>query len=75
NFIVDTLRNIIGKYDKPVLVNATGHIDLEKQIHSLEKEGLPVYETPERAAKAMATMYKYYKINRNKKRAYNPLFT
>ncbi|MEX2724197.1 MAG: acetate--CoA ligase family protein [Candidatus Freyarchaeota archaeon] len=75
NFIVDTLRNIIGKYDKPVLVNATGHIDLEKQIHSLEKEGLPVYETPERAAKAMATMYKYYKINRNKSRAYNPLFT
>lgn len=60
NFIVDVLRQIIGKYDKPVLVTATGHMDLENQIHNLEKEELPVYDTPERAAKAMAAMYKYY---------------
>lgn len=66
NFIVDVLRKIIGKYGKPILVNATGHIDLENQVRNLEKEGLPIYETPERAAKAMATMYKYYTRSRGK---------
>jgi acyl-CoA synthetase (NDP forming) len=65
-FIVEVLRKIIGKYDKPVLVNATGHIDLENQIRNLEKEGLPFYETPGRAAKAMATMYNYYTRSRSK---------
>ncbi|MHA1579473.1 MAG: hypothetical protein ACTSUQ_07590, partial [Candidatus Freyarchaeota archaeon] len=60
--ITDVLRKIIGKYEKPVLVNATGHIGLEGEVKSLEREGLPVYETPERAAKAMATMCRYLKI-------------
>jgi len=60
--ITDVLRKIIGKYEKPILVNATGHIGLEGEVKSLEREGLPVYETPERAAKAMATMYRYRKI-------------
>jgi acyl-CoA synthetase (NDP forming) len=60
NFIVDVLRKTIGRYDKPILIAATGHLDLERQVQSLEKEGLPIYETPERAAKAMAAMYKYH---------------
>ncbi|MGQ9720429.1 MAG: acetate--CoA ligase family protein [Candidatus Jordarchaeum sp.] len=66
DFIVDVLRRTIGKYNKPVLVAATGHLELEKQIHELEKEGLPVYDTPERAAKAIAAMYKYYTRIENK---------
>lgn len=66
DFIVDVLRRTIGKYNKPVLVAATGHLELEKQVHELEKEGLPVYDTPERAAKAIAAMYKYYTRIENK---------
>ncbi|RLJ02601.1 MAG: CoA-binding protein [Candidatus Aenigmatarchaeota archaeon] len=56
--IVPILVKISRKYRKPMTFCATGGKYTLEKTRELEKEGLPVYPTPERAVKAMSALVK-----------------
>ena len=50
------------KYGKPVLCCSAGGDFTLKLSKILEKEGVPVYQTPRRVVSSMAALVKYWKI-------------
>jgi acetate---CoA ligase (ADP-forming) len=62
--IVDVIRDC-KMYGKPItVVSAGSHYVLERN-RKLESVGIPVYPTPERAAKAMRALYEYGLIQKS----------
>jgi acetyl coenzyme A synthetase (ADP forming)-like protein len=55
---------IVGlkKYGKPILCCSAGGAFTIKLSRNFEKEGIPVYPTPERAVRAFAALYRYRKF-------------
>ena len=51
------------KFGKPIICCTIGGVYTLNIIRILEAEGIPVYPTPERAAKAMAALVQYHDIN------------
>ena len=50
------------KYGKPIIAISIGSKEAEKFKGLLEDKGIPVFESPERAAKALRALYLYSKI-------------
>ena len=63
--IVEAIENMKA-YGKPIICCSTGSEFSTKLIRSLESRGMPVYETPERAAKAMKALVAYGRISQKK---------
>ncbi len=57
--IVDVMTEM-KKYNKPILCCAVGSGFTKKFSEILEGKNIPVYETPERAVKSFAQMWKYF---------------
>jgi acetyl coenzyme A synthetase (ADP forming)-like protein len=66
---VELLREVVEKAKKkgvPVAVNYMGGAEMQKdEIDSLQRNGIPVYPTPERAITALGYLNRY-RLNRNK---------
>ncbi|MAF89357.1 MAG: CoA-binding protein [Euryarchaeota archaeon] len=60
--VIETLIEINSQHRKPMLVCSAGGRYTKTHTDILEDSGIPVFPTPDRAAKAMATLYKYSKI-------------
>lgn len=62
---VDPLIAMPKKYDKPVVCSTfMGPADHARQ--EMQKGGIPVFDSPERAAKAMGYLYKHYLVRTRK---------
>lgn len=57
--LFDYLIEAKEKYSKPVLVILIGSEEAEKFKAYLEDKGIPVFESPERAARALKALYAY----------------
>ncbi len=51
--------NVAKKFNKPLLANFMGIIDVSKGVEILETNQIPTYIFPESAVKALASMYEY----------------
>ncbi len=56
--LVDVLRDC-KIYGKPLIVCTAGGEHTQKLVRKLEAVGVPVYQTPERAAKAMSILFQH----------------
>ncbi len=57
--VVDTIINFREAYDKPVMTCMTGSQFTELHMKNLERNNVPAYAAPERAADAMKALYQY----------------
>ena len=57
--IAHTVGEVRLQHRKPVLGSFLGHVDISTGVQILERNGIPNYEFPENAARALAAMYKY----------------
>ncbi len=57
------------KYNKPILVIMIGSEEAEKFKEYLEDNGIPVFESPERAAVALRALYEYSMFKEKEKRS------
>jgi len=57
--LYDYLIEARRRYEKPIVVIMIGGMIAEKFKNLLENSGIPVFESPERAARALAALYKY----------------
>ncbi|MEM1825567.1 MAG: CoA-binding protein, partial [Desulfurococcaceae archaeon] len=55
NYIIEAKR----KYDKPLVTVIIGGPEAEKFKNMLEHNEIPVFESPERAARALGALFKY----------------
>jgi len=60
--LFDYLIEAKEKYSKPLLVVIIGGPEAVKFKNKIEDKGLPVFESPERAAKALKSLYLYSKV-------------
>ena len=63
--IIEVLRES-KIHGKPITVCATGGQWTMERVRNLEKFGIPVYQTPERAVRAMAVLHEYNQILKRK---------
>jgi acetyltransferase len=65
---VDLLKEVVEKARKkgvPVAVNYMGGAEMQKgEIDALQRNGIPVYQTPERAITSLGYLNRY-RLNRN----------
>ena len=61
--VIDILRDA-KMHGKPLIVCAPGGSYTQERAKKLEKTGIPVYATPERAVRAMKALYDYGKISK-----------
>lgn len=67
--LTEEIVTVLGEckiHGKPITVCAAGGNYVMDRIRKLEKLGIPVYPTPERAVKAMSVLYEYGKIIKKK---------
>jgi acyl-CoA synthetase (NDP forming) len=58
--VVDKIAKIVPRYGKPVVVCDMGATEMAQTLRmSFEKHGLPAYEIPERAARALWALSYY----------------
>jgi acetyl coenzyme A synthetase (ADP forming)-like protein len=57
--IAQTVGELAPRYGKPVLASFLGHVDVSAGVQILARHGVPNYEFPENAARALAAMYRY----------------
>lgn len=57
--VVSVHMGIAEKYNKPLLLSWTVDKSAEDLVMKLEENGIPVYETPERAVKCMGALRRY----------------
>ncbi|MBI5347250.1 MAG: CoA-binding protein [Candidatus Aenigmarchaeota archaeon] len=62
--VVNILVSLKKKYDKPLLVCTTGGEFTNMHARMLEKEGIPTYSSPKRAASAMKALVDYSKTKK-----------
>jgi acyl-CoA synthetase (NDP forming) len=63
----DDIIDVLGDskiHGKPIVVCATGGAYTMERVKKLEKMGIPVYATPERAVRAMKILYEHGKISK-----------
>ena len=60
---VEAFFSLTQKYDKPI-IGYTYRSLQEKLVRSLLERGVPIYQSPERAARAMAALLEYYRLRR-----------
>jgi acetyl-CoA synthetase (ADP-forming) len=58
---VEAFCSLAGKYDKPI-IGYTYRSLQEQMARSLLDRGIPVYQDPERAARAMAALIEYHRL-------------
>src|SRR3989344_3801688 len=63
--VVDSIDSM-RMYGKPIIVFSTGSDFSIKLIKSLESKGIPVYDSPERAVRAMGALVSYSKFLQKK---------
>jgi acetyltransferase len=60
---IEATAQVVGeiapRHTKPVLASFLGHVDVSAGIQILAQHGIPNYEFPENAARALAGMYRY----------------
>ena len=65
---IELLGEVVEKAKKkgvPVVVNYLGGADVQKvEVDALQRNGVPVYQTPERAITALGYLNRY-RLNRN----------
>jgi len=61
---VEAFFSLTQKYDKPI-IGYTYRSLQEKLVRSLLERGVPIYQSPERAARAMAALLEYYRRRDN----------
>lgn len=59
--VVDVLKKFNNKYKKPLVVCSSGGKYSKKNIERLEYLGVPVYDTPAKAADALSVLVRYSK--------------
>jgi acyl-CoA synthetase (NDP forming) len=57
--VINAHAGVAQRYNKPVVLSWTTDKSAEDLVISLEEKGVPVYETPERAVKSMAALWRY----------------
>jgi acetyl coenzyme A synthetase (ADP forming)-like protein len=57
--VVNAHAGVAQTYDKPIVLSWTVDKSAEDLVIRLEEKGVPVYETPERAVKSMAALWRY----------------
>lgn len=57
--VISALLEISTLYKKPMLVCSSGGVYTKLHSDILERSGIPTFPTPERAVKAMASLYRY----------------
>jgi len=66
------LISMPGHYGKPLLISSFFG-DEDNCIHTLHKSGIPTYDSPEKAARAMGALYQYNRITRKKRQVEPPI--
>ena len=61
NDLVDQLKPVIKRCEKPISACAMGGLEADKLSELLENIGIPSFPTPERAVKAISALTKYSK--------------
>lgn len=60
--IAESVSSVVKKHGKPVLCSFMGGVDVSEGVDMLQKNGVPNYPYPERAAKTMKAMVKYTRL-------------
>ena len=57
--VAECIGEMAPQFQKPVLASFLGHVDVSAGVQILARHGIPNYEFPENAARALAAMHRY----------------